>query len=89
MATSFHDRKGGWPMPLTQHSRDDRQAVLAEVERLLGKYLRTRIEFERDLQVVLEGNRHSKAVNALMGAVNARKLAFGRYVAAAVETAQD
>jgi hypothetical protein len=28
-------------------------------------------------------------VNALMGAVNARKLAFGRYVAAAVEAAED
>jgi hypothetical protein len=38
-------------MPSAQHSTDERQAVLAEVERLLGKYLRARSEFERDLQV--------------------------------------
>jgi hypothetical protein len=74
-------------MPSVQHSTDDRQAVLAEVERLLGKYLRARSEFERDLQVILEGNQHSKAVNALRGAVNARKLAFDQYVAAATNAA--
>ena len=74
-------------MPLAQHSRNDRQAVLAEVKSLFDEYLGARSEFERDLQVVLQGNRHSKAVNALMRAVNTRKLAFGRYVAAAASAA--
>ena len=74
-------------MPLAQHSRDDRKAVLAEVKRLFDEYLGARSEFERDLQVVLEGNQHPKAVKALLGAVNARKLAFGRYVAAAASAA--
>ena len=76
-------------MPLAQHSRDDRQAVLAKVKRLHHEYLGARSEFERDLQVVLEGNQRSKAVNTLIGAFNARKLAFGRYVAAAAKAAED
>jgi hypothetical protein len=80
----------GLPMPLAQPSRDDRQAVLAGVERLLDEYLDARNEFERVLQVVLDANQHSAAVNtlhALMDAVNARKLSLDRYVAAAANSA--
>jgi hypothetical protein len=43
-------------MPFAQPSRDDRQAVLAEVERLLDEYLEASREFERVLQLALEGN---------------------------------
>jgi hypothetical protein len=77
-------------MPLAQPSRDDRQAVLAEVERLLDEYLEARNEFERVLHLVLEGNQHPEAVNTLdtlMDAVNVRKLFLDRYVATAA--AQD
>ena len=52
-------------MPLVQHSRDDRQAVQAEVEKLLGEYLDARNEFERVFQMALEGNLPSEAVNTV------------------------
>jgi hypothetical protein len=60
--------------------------VLAEVERLLDEYLDARNEFERDLQLALEGNQPSEAVNtlkALTDKFHARKVAFDQYVAAA------
>jgi hypothetical protein len=76
-------------MPRPQDSRNDRQAVLAEVNSLFDEYLGARSEFERDLQVILEGHQRSKAVKALRDAFNARRLAFGRYVAAAAKAAKD
>jgi hypothetical protein len=72
-------------MPFAQPSRDDRQAVLAEVERLLDEYLEASREFERVLQLALEGNQPPEAVNplnAVLDAFNAHKLSLDRYVAA-------
>jgi hypothetical protein len=63
-------------MPFAQLSRCYRQAVLAEVERLLDEYLDARNEFERVLQMALEGNLPPEAVNtlkALIDAFHARK----------------
>ena len=73
-------------MSLEEPSEEDRQAVLAEVQRLHDAYLEARSEFERVVQSVLEGNQHGDAMTAIVDAANARELAFGRYVAAAAKS---
>jgi hypothetical protein len=65
-------------------SEEGREAVLTEVERLHREYLEANGEFERILQLVLEGNQHSKA---LMSAFNVRKSSFDRYAGAAAKAA--
>ena len=81
---SFPDRKG-WPMSREPPSEEGRHSLLAKVERLRDEYLEVRNECEHVLQLALEGNQHSEAVNtlnAVLDALNAHKLSLDRYVAA-------
>jgi hypothetical protein len=70
-----------------QAPEQDRQSVLAEVQRLRHEYLEAAREFERVRHLVCVGDEHPEGMNALIDAARARKFAFDRWVAAAARSA--
>ena len=72
-------------MPLEQPSEEDRQSVLAEVERLRREYLDVKGEFLR----ILADDKLPARMKALIKAAKVRKVALGRYIDAAAKSARE
>ena len=70
-------------MPLEQPSEEDRQSVLAEVERLRCEYLEVKGEFLR----ILADDKLPDRLKALLKAAKVRRSALNRYIDAVAQAA--